>query len=341
LAADGQTIAASDSKWYYGSPQTFANLTMDGGTLVICGDLSINNFTFNSGIIFVRPGAKLTITSGPAMLMQGNCYIYNYGKVVIQRGLVLNSTHASATQPNVFINAGASSVLEILFDYMVINNPYSWFVNEGKATLGGFVSDPQSAAGSTCLGSGSQTIMNILINNAPKTYMAPSGSACVAVKQHAYICEPVTDDATINVCMGPGGGTDSSCLVSRGKTRAWGSAQLFNSCTTCGAIAILPIQAPRVRDSQIYIADTEEARAAPVIYPNPFTSGFSIRMPDGEKVVDICLIDILGETIAHFRPGVAQDKVMVVEAPPNIPAGCYVFRIITPKKVFLQRVLKR
>jgi hypothetical protein len=342
LAASGQTISTASTRWYYGSPQTFTSLTLDGGTLIVCGDLTINSFTFNSGVIFVRPGASLTVTSGPALLMQGNCYVYNYGRMVLQRGLVLDNAHASVTTPNVFINAGVSSTLEMLFDWLVINNPYSWFVNEGKASMHGIVTDPLSAAGSVCLGNKSQVYMGVLINNAAKTYTAPSGPACVAVSDHAYICEGVTADATVNICMGVTGGTDSSCLVSRGKTRPWGNAVLFNSCTTCGAIAVLPIHPAdtSAAGSRVNVVDGRGTATVPEIYPNPFTSGFSIRMPAGERALDVSLMDIWGGVVRHLRPGGNTDGVTALEAQ-GIAAGCYVLRIVTKKKVYLQRVLKR
>lgn len=241
LASDGETIGTSVSKWFYGSPQVFSGLTINGGTLIVCGNLTINTFNFYSGVIFVRPGASLTITSGPALLMQGGCYVYNYGTFNLQRGLVLDGGRASVSQPNVFINAGIASTLSLLFDWMVINNPYSWFVNEGKASMHGIVTDPNSAAGSVCMGLKSQIYQSVLINNAYHTYTAPSGPACVSVSNNAYICEQVTGDATMYACLGPTETTDSSCQVSRGKTKPWGNAQLFKGCTICGSIAVLPV----------------------------------------------------------------------------------------------------
>lgn len=336
LAASGQTISVSQSKWFYGSPQTFTSLTLDGGTLVVSGDLTINTFNFNSGVIIVRPGASLTITSGPSLIMPGNSYVYNYGKIVLQRGLVLNNT-ASATQPNVFINAGASSVFEMLFDWMVINNPYSWFVNEGKASMHGIVTDPQSAVGSVCLGDRSQVYMSTLINNAPKTYAVPSGAACVAVTDHAYICESVTASATLNICMGPSGGTDSGCLMSHGKTKAWGPAQLFNGCTTCGAIAILPVHTPDNGHAANPVRDVA-AMLEPEIYPNPFMSVLVVHLPAGQTAEEVTLMNIVGNVV--LRAKTAGSREILVQGS-GIPAGCYLLRVVTKKKVYLRSVLKR
>jgi hypothetical protein len=224
----------------------------------------------------------------------------------------------------------------MLFDWLVINNPYSWFVNEGKASMHGIVTDPLSAAGSVCLGNKSQVYMAVLINNAAKTYTAPSGPACVAISDHAYICEGVTADVTVNICMGPSGGTDSSCLASHGKTKAWGSAVLFNSCTTCGAIAVLPIHLPDT--SRVTQASLGSVVAVPEVYPNPFVSGISLRMPAGEKAVDVSLMDIWGSTVRHMRFHGNDDAMMELQ---GIAAGCYVLRIVTQKKVYLQRVVKR
>ncbi|MBS1602335.1 MAG: T9SS type A sorting domain-containing protein [Bacteroidetes bacterium] len=240
-AADGETIAAPDSKWYYGSPATYGSLTLSGGTLIVCGNLTLSQFSFNSGIVYVLPGASLTIGGSTTLQLSGGCYVYNYGTVTIQRSLSLDNAHASPVNPNVFINASTSSVLTVPFDWFVINNPYSWFVNNGTASMHGIVTDPQSAAGSVCLGAGSQTAMSTLINNAPGAYNAPSGGACVSVQDHSYLCENLTSSGSVRLCLSPSHITDSSCFVSRGHTNAWGSATLFKSCTSCAATTLLPV----------------------------------------------------------------------------------------------------
>ncbi|MBS1662368.1 MAG: T9SS type A sorting domain-containing protein [Bacteroidetes bacterium] len=242
-ATDGETLGTSATKYYYGASATYNSLTLDGGTLIVCGNLTIDKLTFNTGTLYVEPGATFVIGSGTgtALQLQGGCYIYNYGTINVQRTLLLDGAHVSTSQPNIVVNASTSSVLTVAFDWLVINNPYSWFVNNGKLTTHGVVTDPQSGAGSVCLGPSSQISMSILVNNAPNTYTAPSGPGCINVLDHSYICESVTSNSNVRACLSSTHITDSSCFVSRGHVKAWGNATTFSSCTSCGSIALLPL----------------------------------------------------------------------------------------------------
>ena len=144
-----------------------------------------------------------SISHGSTLQLQGGCYINNYGTINMQRGLALDNAHVSASQPNILINASASSVFSLPYDWLVINNPYSWFVNNGKANMHGIVTDPLSSQASVCLGKSSQTLMTVLVNNARNSYAAPVGPACLSVNEHSYLCETVTGDAALDACLAP------------------------------------------------------------------------------------------------------------------------------------------
>src|SRR5688572_25038203 len=108
---NNETINTGNTKWYYGPAVIMNSLTINGGTLVVCSDLTIDKFYMTAGIIYIRAGARLVIGSGigSGLILSGNSYIYNYGTCEIQRNLSLD-VGATAANPNVVINATPSSV---------------------------------------------------------------------------------------------------------------------------------------------------------------------------------------------------------------------------------------
>jgi len=67
-----------------------ANVNMGGGTLIVCGTLTINSGNMNGGTIFVEPGASLTINHS---LSNIGINIVNYGVVELEaNNMNLNSS---------------------------------------------------------------------------------------------------------------------------------------------------------------------------------------------------------------------------------------------------------
>jgi len=240
-AFDGEILPAGTTKWVNGGTMVFGDYTLRGGTLVVCNDLQIDRFTMDSGIVFVQPGSRLVIANGTGagLVFRGNCAIYNYGILEIQRNLSLENGWASAATPNVIINAGFSSQLKMQNQYFVINNAYSWFVNNGKAFFHGIITDPQAVAGSVCLGTSSQTNMTVLYNKVRNAYMAPDGAACVRVSEFTQLWDTLTRYPQVNVCLGVGHRMDSSCRIFGCKPHAWGAASLFRNCSSCDALQVV------------------------------------------------------------------------------------------------------
>lgn len=42
LLVDDETLNTGTTKWYYGGAVTMNSLTLNGGTLIVCGDLTID-----------------------------------------------------------------------------------------------------------------------------------------------------------------------------------------------------------------------------------------------------------------------------------------------------------
>jgi hypothetical protein len=241
LVADGDQLNTTVQRWYYGATANFSTLNMNGGTLVVCGDLTVDKFYMDSGTVIVQPGARFVIGSGigAGLQLKGNSALYNYGTLEVWRNLSLESGWASPTHPNIVMNVTAMSVFKMSNQYLVINNADSWFVNNGTADFLGVITDNQSKAGSMCLGAASQMKMSILVNKVKNTYQTPAGQACVAVSQLTQLWDTLTATPTTNLCLGTLWKTDSSCLPFGCRPQAWGQANRFAGCSNCSSIALL------------------------------------------------------------------------------------------------------
>ncbi|RYF95246.1 MAG: T9SS type A sorting domain-containing protein [Chitinophagaceae bacterium] len=239
LLTDNETIGSGTSKWYYGATVTMNSLTMKGGTLVVCGNLTIDKFYIDSGTVFVRPGARLVIGSGigAGLVLRGDSYFYNYGTLEIQRNLSLDNGWATALKPNKVINATRASIFKMSNQYLVINNTHSWFVNNGNAEFWGIITDPMAVGGSVCLGEGSSTRMAVLINKIADTYRVPFGNACLNVYQFSQFNNRLTPDPRLFACIGSSHVSTSGCGGCPANN--WGAAQVITNCTSCGSLAVL------------------------------------------------------------------------------------------------------
>lgn len=243
LVTDGEILTKGVTKWYYGPAATFSNLTLRGGTLIICGDLTVSNYTMDSGTVHINPAARFVIASGngAGLVLYGNSAIYNYGTCEIQRNLSLNGGYASAGTPNLIVNATSASVFKMSNQYLVINNPYSWFVNNGSAEFWGIIVDSWAGAGVVEMGSGSSTRMAVLINKIPNSYRVTSGTACLNVFQYSQFYGVLTSSPTLNACVAAGHTSDSGCIPWGCAPNNWGAAQVVPACTSCASIAVLPV----------------------------------------------------------------------------------------------------
>jgi len=244
LLTDNETLDTGTTKWYYGGAVTMNSLTLDGGTLIVCGDLTIDKFYMDRGTIFIRPGARFVISSGigAGLILRGDSYIYNYGTFEVQRNLSLENGHSTAATPNVIINATTSSVFKMPNQYFVINDSFSWFVNNGSAEFWGVITDPQASANSVCLGNSSTTQMAVLINKVQNTYVTPLGNACLHVRQFSQFYNQLSNSHSLFVCLGASHSSDSGCIPFGCQPNNWGAAQVFTNCAGCSALGVLGVQ---------------------------------------------------------------------------------------------------
>lgn len=244
LLVDNEVLNQGITKWYYGGAVTMNSLTLNGGTLVVAGDLTIDRFYMDSGTIYISPGARFVIGSGigAGLILKGNSAIYNYGRCEVQRNLSLESGYASAVKPNLVINANTASIFRMPNQYFVINNAFSWFVNNGSAEFWGIITDPLSSPAAVCLGNGSSTRMAVLINKIMNTYAVPAGTACLNVYQYSQFYNQLTADNGLLVCLGSGHTSDAGCIPSGCTPNHWGAAQVFSNCTGCSSVIALGME---------------------------------------------------------------------------------------------------
>jgi hypothetical protein len=239
LLVDNETLNTGATKWNYGADATMNSLTLNGGTLIVCGNLAIDKFYMDSGIIYVRPGARFVIGSGigAGLVLKGNSSIYNYGTLEIHRNLSLDNGYTTSGTPNKIINATSSSVFKMSNQYFVVNDNFSWFVNNGSAEFWGIITDPLASTGAVCLGDGSSTRMAILINKVADSYSVPVGNACLNVYQFSQFSNKLTGDPGLFACLGNTHSSVSGCGGCPANN--WGAAQVFTGCGSCSALTVL------------------------------------------------------------------------------------------------------
>ncbi len=243
FVTNNETLATAQTKWFYGATATLANIKLRGGTLIVCSNLTINDLVLDSGIIVVKPGAKLIVSNGAGLIMRGGCAIYNWGTFQCLGNIVMDYGTSSAARPNLIVNATASSVWQMPNQYFVINNPYSRFVNMGTASFHGIITDPGAGPGSVCLGNGSMVNMMVQYNKSKHSYVVPGGAACVSVSQFTQIYDTLTSSAGLTICLGTSHYSDVSCVPWGCKPNAWGAARIMNNCFSCvGSFTVLPLQ---------------------------------------------------------------------------------------------------
>jgi len=236
--SDNETLVVGVKKYYYGAPAVYNSIVLRGGTLVVCSDLTFNNFTMDSGTVVILPGARLRVGGGAGLMLKGNAALYNFGTFECSSNLNLDPNWATPEKPNIVYN-DAGGVIKLSNQYFVINNANSYFINNGSAEFWGLITDYSAGKNSVCLGDKSTMRMAFLLNNTKYAYTAPSGFACIYVFQGSQNRDTLTNSQRVNICLG-----GSHTLLSCGGCPAigWGAAQVFPGCDECSSITVLPLR---------------------------------------------------------------------------------------------------
>ena len=328
---NNEIMTVGIKKWYYGPAATFSQLTLRGGTLVVCSDLTITKLILDSGTIVINPGAKLTAGGGGSgMIWQGGCAVYNHGRFEITSNLTLQGPYASAARPNILMNTSPAASSRS-FDYLVINDPNSLLINNGAAQFHGVITDNLAAPGSVCLGYTSQLKQSVLINKVKDSYVAPSGTACVSVSSFSQFLDTLTNHPSLLACISSG---HTSQTGGANKPNAWGEATRFNACTDCASIALLDLEPERPRINR----PTEEAGIK--FFPNPFTTQVQVSWAAGQKPEAVMIVSSTGQPVYYARTDGARANGMKIGLPASLPAGSFIAKLIYPATTVVHKLIK-
>ncbi|MEZ4801040.1 MAG: HYR domain-containing protein, partial [Flavobacteriales bacterium] len=222
-AATNNLTVSSGQYYWYTSTGTFTNFTMNGGTLVVCGSLTLSNITFNSGTIYVENGGSLTINGGGTINFNGNCNLINRGTLTINRSITMQNTN------NRIANASSTAVFNMNNgNYtLTINSSTSPFTNLGTATIRNLTVQAGTAPGLFCLGSGSSLSVNTLTNNTTNSFAANDGEACIRIITSATLNNALSNTSNLNACIATG--------ATIGGGGGYGSATVSTNCAACPA----------------------------------------------------------------------------------------------------------
>lgn len=228
-ASNGQNINSGQTYFYTGGSGNFSSgVNMNGGTLRVCGTLTLASINFNSGVIIIESGGTLTINGSGTMYLNGNSYIYNRGQLNINRNLAMQNSNNQlincTSSANLTMNGG-SYTLEL-------NSSSSSFINYGNADIHTLFIQSSASGGAVCLGTASTLNLTNLNNNKSNGINAPSGRACVRYTSNAALNSNLSNTSNVVVCRATGSTTSGGA--------SFGNAAVTTGCTSC--LVALPIQ---------------------------------------------------------------------------------------------------
>jgi hypothetical protein len=227
---DGASVNSGETFFFAGGPTTLNAVSLNGGILKVCGDLTINNLNFNGGKLIIASTGSLNFTHSLLTLSVGNQDITNYGSLTINSGFNVNDSSdlvnlgvltlsASTTEsgPEAIVYNGPGGVINMLGLSANIGNE---FVNYGTALFDNFTIN---AGGSICMGAGAIIETTTLNNNALNSVSVGSGQGCIAYSGTATMNQSLSTFSNLLICNRSGVPA----------TANFGSATVINNCTSC------------------------------------------------------------------------------------------------------------
>ena len=231
-ASNNLTIGAGAVYWV-NSSNTFSTLTLNGGTLRVCGNLTISTLNFSSGNLVIENGGLVIIQAFTSNFLGGNVVFINRGTLEITSSFTLQNAG------NAIYNDLSTSILEIS-GVLTINN--AQIVNRGVMTLAGLFY--QGPAGGFCVQDQSITSIYSLTNNTANSfvYSGSGSSACLNANGPAastVLNDNLTTSSAIHVCQSFTSAPSGGAAASPG--HGWGSATVYTGCSSCASVLFLGI----------------------------------------------------------------------------------------------------
>ncbi len=218
---NGTNVNFNQTYWY-SSTGTLAGINMAGGTLRICGTLTLSSINFNSGTIIIENGGQLIINNPSELQMSGLCFIVNRGSFVVNASLQMRNLF------NIIWNDNSAAVFTVN-GTLNLNSSSSYINNKGILKATSLIVQSNADENSICMRD--NAIMNIggLTINAANavSYSGVSSPGCVSVAGTYTLNRPFTASSAIAVCKTAGS--------SSGGSENWGSAIVSNGCSGCSA----------------------------------------------------------------------------------------------------------
>jgi len=226
VLVNNDVVAAGQIKTLNGGA-SYNTLTMNGGTLIVCGTLTLNSITFNSGVFIVNPGGSVLITPGLATVFGANSIIFNFGNFTITGSIVTG-------QNNIIFNCSTNAVFNVAFNQLVIQGLNTYVINNGILTCSYFIVQPTNSPNVVCSGIGSAIITNIMINQYANAFTSPVGPSCINILQQIINPQPMTTTSNVEVCY-----IAANVSVISGPN--FGSATVDNNCPSCAVLLPLTL----------------------------------------------------------------------------------------------------
>ncbi|WP_276485871.1 hypothetical protein [Paraflavitalea pollutisoli] len=207
---DNLVINAGDTYSDHNIGGTYSNITVNGGTLLLCGTTVINGVNFNGGRIVMNPDADVTFNG--SFNTSSNETFINYGTATFNNGLNIQGSSSY------FFNASTA--------HLAVNGTLffngSYFFNNGTAYATDMV---MNGGASICLGTGCYVNTNSIQNNTDNPISVPNGKACISLNSSLSGNNPITADPDLFLCLESTATTPSPILT--------GAATVSNNCTEC------------------------------------------------------------------------------------------------------------
>jgi hypothetical protein len=234
---DGANVNTGQ-EYHFTGIATFGNVSVNGGTLRICGNLTLTGLNFNQGKIIVEPTGTLNYGGSAASLSATNQEITNYGDLTFNQNYTLTTnsflinygslnmgiallTAAPAVvgSPDAFLVNEPNALMNVPGLDATINNV---FINRGTTVFGSLTIN---GTGSICMGPGSVINTNSINNNSINSVTVESGNACISYSNQALLNNQLSTATNLFICRLPGSQNPSPAN--------FGSATVVNPCTSC------------------------------------------------------------------------------------------------------------
>lgn len=207
----GVSINAGQTYQYNGTGGSFSNITINGGTLLLCGTATITNLNYNSGQMVINPGADITF--GGAFNAGTNRQTFNYGTATF-------NTNAAISGANTLVFNAAGASIDYNGNLAVFNN--GLFINNGTAAAFDVIIN---SGAQLCFGPNSYASLLNITNNQTNGVTVPTGVACVSYSGSFTGNNPITATPNLRVCQQPGASAPLPAVI--------GASTVISNCTNC------------------------------------------------------------------------------------------------------------